>query len=252
MTTSLPARKDVDPQLTWDLDALFANQADFNRAIETVKELASDFSRIYQHQLKEIPVIIDALRDYANIQAILDRIEHFAFLPQAADTTDSEASARLNQVMDLEAVIGGELSFLDSDLQQLPDDTLKAVSKHAPEFASFLRHILTAKAHALDPAVEKALTQLSPTLNRFTQIRDQTILVTWTSANSLLTARPIRYPLSSMKKNTKTSRHRDSACRLCAIQQDAAPLSEHHGRNLLRPGLKRKDVSHHARLRFRD
>lgn len=217
MTTSLPARKDVDPQLTWDLDALFANQADFNRAIETVKELASDFSRIYQHQLKEIPVIIDALRDYANIQAILDRIEHFAFLPQAADTNDPEASARLNQVMDLEAVIGGELSFLDSDLQQLPDDTLKAVSKQAPEFASFLRHILTAKAHALDPAVEKALTQLSPTLNRFTQIRDQTIFGDMDFGE--FTAHGKTYPLSFVLYEEEYQKHPDTEIRRAAYAQ---------------------------------
>ncbi|WP_439645163.1 hypothetical protein [Fructilactobacillus florum] len=42
---ALPKRSEVDPQLTWDLTTIFANQADFQAELAAVKTLAQQLKK---------------------------------------------------------------------------------------------------------------------------------------------------------------------------------------------------------------
>ncbi|WP_390407685.1 M3 family oligoendopeptidase [Lacticaseibacillus jixiensis] len=225
MPNTLPPRSAVDPNSTWDLAAIYATEADFNQALRRLKELCADFTRIYAQRLTEVPVILDALDDYANILTIQDHLYHYASLPQSADTTDPTASARMKRVDHALAKADGQLSFVEAELVQLPDTTLDQVAAASGDHAAFIRHIKAAKQQSLAPDAERVLAELAPTLAAPEAIRSQTIFADMDFGS--FTANGQTYPLSFVLYEEEYQKHPDVNVRRAAYQQFSAVLAKY-------------------------
>src|SRR5699024_11579073 len=79
----------------------------------------------------------------------------------------------LRSVRGIMANLGAKLSFFDSQLIANEDAVLDEVATQAPQYEAFIRKAKKQKQAQLDPAVEKALAQLSPVLDAPSQIFEQ-------------------------------------------------------------------------------
>ncbi|WP_125703952.1 oligoendopeptidase F [Lacticaseibacillus daqingensis] len=225
MPTTPLTRAAVDPKETWDLTAIYATDTEFEADINRLKELTHDFARMYTGRLTEAPVIIDALEDYANLATIIDHLNHYAFLPASADTTDAAADARANRINTLTASINGQLTFLTAELQQQPAAVLDAVAAHDEDMAAYIRHIKLTQASALAPAAEKVLAELGPTLDAPSNIRGNSVFADMDFGH--FTVAGTDYPLSFVSYEEIYQKHPDTAVRRAAYHQFCATLAKY-------------------------
>ncbi|KRM55039.1 oligoendopeptidase F [Lacticaseibacillus sharpeae] len=223
--SKLPPRSAVDPAETWDLTALFPDEAAYSAGCTQLRALADAFTTKYQPVTRDANTIIAALNDYADIVTLSDRLAHYAFLPQAADGTDNTANSRLNAFDTLYATVFGELSFFEAGLATVPNSVLDVVAAQQPEHAGYLRHIRAQKQSALDPAAEKVLATLAPALSAPDSMRSQAIARDMDFGT--FTAHGQEYPLSFVSYEETYQKHPDTEIRRAAYKQFNATLAKY-------------------------
>ena len=218
-------RSEVQEELTWDLTALYETKEDFKAAIEELKGAVDQFITDYEGELTETATIVKALKMYEQIQEIMVYTYDYAFLPATTDLTNPEYVQLSRSTDNLFAELGAKLAFFDSELKGTTLEKLDEIVIEAPQFASFIRHIKEEKKIQLDPAVEKALAQLSPTLNAPNEIYEQARLADMDFGT--FTADDKEYPLSFVLYEEYYMYHDDTVIRRAAFDKFSHVLSQY-------------------------
>ncbi|WP_414839605.1 oligoendopeptidase F [Carnobacterium sp. TMP28] len=221
----LKNRADVLEELTWDLTALYETTEDFQKAIEEMKAATDKFCRDYEEQLNDAKTIGSALKEYEQIMQSASLINHYAFLPEAADITNPANTELSRFVNNLLAEINTQLSFFDSELIGNDSDILQQVAQIEPSFAAYIRHIKEKKSIQLDPSVEKALAQLGPVLNAPESIYEQARLADMDFGNFTVDGK--EYSLSFVSYEEYYMYHSDTAIRRAAFDKFSAVLANY-------------------------
>ncbi|MBM6614755.1 oligoendopeptidase F [Desemzia sp. RIT804] len=221
----LKNRSEVQEELTWDLTALYETKEDFEAAIEELKAAVDQFITEYEGKLTDTSIIVKALKKYEQIQEIMMYTYDYAFLPATTDLTNPEYVQLSRSTDNLFAEIGAKLAFFDSELKAATLEMLDEAVEEAPQFASFIRHIKEDKKIQLDPAVEKALAQLSPTLNAPNEIYEQARLADMDFGT--FTANGEEYPLSFVLYEDYYMYHDDTTIRRAAFDKFSHVLSQY-------------------------
>ncbi|MFD1392573.1 oligoendopeptidase F [Lacticaseibacillus jixianensis] len=225
MTQAQPARREVAQETTWDLTPLFKNETAFNEALRRLQELTADFTKMYRGQLTAVPVILDALGDYTTLQELADRIMHYGFLPQAADTGDPQANARNRKVQALLASTDAKLQFFQTELQAQPLAVLDGVAATSEDNAAFIRHVKLAKKQALPLPAEEVLAALAPALDAPSQMRSQAIFADMDFGSFTVAGKT--YPLSFVRYEEEYQKHPNTAVRRAAYHQFCNVLAKY-------------------------
>ncbi|MFJ7954220.1 oligoendopeptidase F [Lysinibacillus sp. NPDC096418] len=160
---ALPLRKDVPVEQTWNLVDLLAEDADFDPALTQVVADATNFERTYKDSITDAQKVIDVLAAYEALQESIVPIGAYASLNLESDRTNDEAQMRAAKFGAAVAKISSSLSFVRSELLNLPTSTLEEAASLSPLYKNFLDELLKQKPHQLHPEVEKALASLSAT-----------------------------------------------------------------------------------------
>ena len=143
----------------WDLTALYQDQEDFLRAIETAREDIQKFVRDYQGKLSTFE---DFERAFAELEQIYIQISHignYGFMPQTTDYGDESFAQIAQAAMEFETEANVALSFFDDALVGADEAVLERLGQE-PHLTSAIRQAKIKKAHYLGADVEKALTNL--------------------------------------------------------------------------------------------
>ena len=143
----------------WDLTALYQDQEDFLRAIETAREDIQKFVRDYQGKLSTFE---DFERAFAELEQIYIQISHignYGFMPQTTDYGDENFAQIAQAAMEFETEANVALSFFDDALVGADEAVLEKLGQE-PHLTSAIRQAKIKKAHYLGADVEKALTNL--------------------------------------------------------------------------------------------
>ncbi|MBX5318188.1 oligoendopeptidase F [Staphylococcus caprae] len=163
MTQGLPLRKDVPTQETWDLKDLFENDEVFYQTLNQVFQSSKAFKSTYQNQLKDIETVERALKDYEDILIQLDRLYNYPELRVSVDATN-EAAQKVNAKLNtMSGKIAGLLSFVDSEILDLPEDMLNQLQQQS-NYSHFIKQLKDRKPYQLSKEVEQVLATLTPTL----------------------------------------------------------------------------------------
>lgn len=221
----LKKRSEVQKELTWDLSALFESKEAFEQGVEQLREKVNRFEQEYANQLTNMETILSALNEFEDIMALSSRIGHYAFLPAETDLTNPE-NLELSRFSDnLMAQVSAQLSFFESELKTAELSLLDEVADEAPKFSSYLRHIKADKKIQLDPAVEKAIAQLSPVLNAPVSIYEQSRLADMDFGHFEVDGK--KYPLSYVLYEDYYMFHPDTAIRRAAFDKFSAVLEKY-------------------------
>ena len=163
MTQGLPLRKDVPKQETWDLKDLFINDEAFYETLNQVFKSSKEFNSKYKNQLTNIENVERALKDYEDILVQLDRIYNYPELRVSVDTSNEEAQKVNAKLNTMSGKIAGLLSFVDSEILALSEETLNELQEKT-NYPHFFKRLHDRKPYQLSTEVEQVLATLTPTL----------------------------------------------------------------------------------------
>lgn len=164
MTKTLPFRKEVPLEETWDISGLFTSDDEFYQTLTETIRSAKTFNAQYVNQLNDVQIIEQALDDYSEILIQLDRMANYAELRLSVDTANEHSQTLSAKLSTSYGKIASELSFVVSEITSLSESDLDELI-NISKYPHFLTKVKSKKAYELSPEVEKVLASLSPTFD---------------------------------------------------------------------------------------
>jgi oligoendopeptidase F len=162
---TLPARKDVPVQDTWDLTLLFADDAAWESAFADFTARIADYAP-FRGTLGSGPErLLELLRFETEFERLGERLGTYAFLKHTEDVADAAYQGMKSRFIGVASQAAEAGSFIRPELLAL-SDTVWAVSLAAPQLAEFkllLERLLRFKPHTLSAAEERLLAMQTET-----------------------------------------------------------------------------------------
>lgn len=194
MINNVLKRQDVPVSETWDLSHLVPNQEAYNSGIKKIVEDAKKFNEKYQGHIKEANQVVAVIKDYEALIEATIPYSAYVSLDLEVDQTNNDAQLRASKFGTISSQIASLVSFVDSEILELPTVLLKEAIKLAPNYTHYINHLIAKKAHQLHPEVEKTLAALSSTFEAPYGLYNTTKLVDMKFEN--FTVKDKSYPLS--------------------------------------------------------
>lgn len=153
-------RNEVDEKYTWDLSAMAKDENEFKAGLDQVERDLETFEKTYKGNIKDVDAISKMLAAYEDIYQRYNRFAGYAYLQIATDQGNHSFQEYEAYAANVGALMAEKLSFVESDLIQLDEETLKEAGK-IPANKSLIKNVLRSKTHYLGADVEQALSSLS-------------------------------------------------------------------------------------------
>jgi oligoendopeptidase F len=150
-------RSEVNVEETWNLKDLFESENAYNQAIKDLTEAVDQFTEKHKGKISDAASAIDALKDYEKIYQMVIPAGTYASLSLSTDQTNDEAQMRASKFDSIAAKVFSKVSFLNSELSELPAETIEEAMNESAEFKNYLEKLLLFKPYQLHPEVEKTL-----------------------------------------------------------------------------------------------
>lgn len=157
-------RKDVDDKLKWDLTDLVKDDEDFEKKLEEKVSLSKNISD-FKGKIKDLKTLEEVLKLYEKYLEVDRLVGGFASLYFSEDGTNTKAYDYLEEYDKADTVSSSNMSFLDDEIMELPDDVLNEALEKLDFALVYLRRLKKDKAHKPPFAVVDALTKLNPVFN---------------------------------------------------------------------------------------
>lgn len=165
MAKSLPLRSEVKTEETWNLQDLFNTEEDYNTAITALETAVDAFAEKFAGNISNATTVNEALQGYAAIYEQIVPIGTYTSLSSSTDQTDDTAQMRSSKYGSIAAKLNSKLSFVDSELAELPVETLEEAMQQSADYQNYLEKLIRQKDHQLHPEVEKTLAAFSSTFS---------------------------------------------------------------------------------------
>ena len=161
--SSVPERGEIDEPHKWDLDAMFADDEAWERAVEAVVE-SLDEIRAYEGKVAEDSETLRAfLETYEEVMRQVENVAGYARMRRDEDTRDDDAQAMFARAQSLSSEASSAASFLEPELQELDRKEVDAMVDAEPaltEYDHFFDDVLRIKPHTRSAEVENLLAEL--------------------------------------------------------------------------------------------
>ncbi len=161
----MPLRSDVKIEETWNLEDLFKTEDAYNAALVELEKEVDAYAEKFNGNIKDATSVNLALKGYADIFEMIVPIGTYTSLSSSTDQTNDDAQMRSSKYSSTAAKINSKLSFVDSELSELPVETLEEAMQLSDEFKHYLKKLVRKKDHQLHPEVEKTLAAYSSTFS---------------------------------------------------------------------------------------
>ncbi len=159
MAESLRKREEIDAKYKWNLTHIFEDdeawREAFARVSESVAEAAAWDGRVAENPGEAIRAV------YALTERILPLYE-YAFLRKETDNADATAQGLKDQALRLYVQASTAVSFLEPELQALPEERLKQLMADPAlkDYDAMLRRVLLARSHTLPKEQERLIAMM--------------------------------------------------------------------------------------------
>ena len=166
----LMKRKDVPVELTWDLTAIYDDEAKLTAGMEKVRTLTDEIEAAYKGKLTTVEAIQGCLNKYRAWEEQMILLGNYYSLAVSVDVGDAALQEQNGAFIRMEAQISSRLSFIDSEIIAQDEALLReAVAQGGPN-QPYLENLLMQKPYQLQPETERVLAALRPALNAPYQI----------------------------------------------------------------------------------
>jgi len=161
-------RAEVSPELTWNLDDLFAGEENWKSEFKALEARLLELDK-YQGRLAEGPeIVLEGLKAVETMLKQFSQVIGYASLKLAGDGTDPANQVAMGRAGGLGAQFQAAMAALRSELLALPEGQLEKYlheDERFRDYARLLERIIADKPHILHPETEKALASLSEVLD---------------------------------------------------------------------------------------
>lgn len=166
-TTKHVTRDEVPVEQTWDLTDLFISDQDWENELIAILHDVKHVTQ-YKGQLgSDADILYTALQRYESLQERIIRVETYATLKTSADGTNPTNQTHSAKVATMLAKVGAELSFIETEILSIPEETITAFFAEKDElnlYQAFINHLLEKKPYTLSTEVEATLATISEVL----------------------------------------------------------------------------------------
>jgi oligoendopeptidase F len=161
-----PLRSEVAQEDTWDLTPLFADDAGWEEAFESLRRDYKTIESFRGRIAESASVLRDALECEKAVDLQVETLNQFVALRTTEDSSNSGALAREARFQALMVQVGEAFSFLGPEIQELDDAKFEAfvTDPILSEWTVPLRKLRRLKAHTLSGAEERLLALGSATV----------------------------------------------------------------------------------------
>jgi oligoendopeptidase F len=154
----LPGRSEVADEDKWDLSQLFANEEDWQKALEDWKGRLPEYAR-FQGKLNDPETLSECLAFDIEVDRLSERVAVYAFLRCAEDVSDSRSQQMRGQVVALSSQTQQMASFLRPELLSYGEETLETLlnDSRLQPYRLMLERIVRYKPHTLSQNEERLL-----------------------------------------------------------------------------------------------
>ena len=129
----LKSRKDVPAELTWDLSSIYATEEEMYADVEKLKSLAARMAKDYKGNLNTPQAINACLDDMRELERLLTLTGNYCDLAVSVDYYDTYNQERNEKLSRLAAEISSSLSFIESEIIEQNEDTLREAIRTATD-----------------------------------------------------------------------------------------------------------------------
>lgn len=160
MAVELKDRKDIPEELTWDLSQIYASEEDMFRDAEEVKRLAKYIEETYKGKLDTPERIEACVTEYRRVEELMTLVLNYCDLAVSVDYYDNYNQQRMGKMSRMGDEINSSLSFVRSELMELPDEIIRSAIEISNGNKYYLQDVLRDKAHRLHPEAERVVSAL--------------------------------------------------------------------------------------------
>lgn len=160
----MKSREEVNQQYTWNTKDIYPTKEAYQNELIKIQESVSTFTVNFKRRLTNSEISVTALREYEEILTMESWLDHYAFLLESEDIANTENQKVVHETNRILSHVHSKLTFLDSELMNLSEDKLDAISVIEPKFQSYIRHLKKQKELKLPEEVTNAIELLKPIL----------------------------------------------------------------------------------------
>ena len=156
-------RSEVPEDRKWNLTDLFPTEAAWEAELTAIQGAIGTVTQYQGRILAGGATLLACLNAEEALLERVTRLSTYANLRSSEDGTNPVNQANSGRVAGLMATIGAALSFVDSEILDLPDETVQQYQQAEPglaSFAKYLSEVLETKPHRLSPETETVLAAL--------------------------------------------------------------------------------------------
>ncbi|MCM3172627.1 oligoendopeptidase F [Paenibacillus sp. MER 99-2] len=161
-------RAEVAEETTWNLQDLFATDAEWEAELRSLPEAAAHveaFKGRLGEGAEQLLACLDALEA---LQERIVKTASYARLKQSEDSTNPVNIENSAKAGDILSHLSSSLSFVHSEITDLPEGTVERYIEELPglqNYARSLKRLIKDKQHRLSPETEKVLASLGEVLD---------------------------------------------------------------------------------------
>ncbi len=158
MPDTLQERSQIDPQYTWDLTRLFANDAAWEQALPELDALVAQ-AAAFAGRLTDAPAVLQYFETSTALARKLSDLYCYASMRRSEDTRAEAAQSMYARISAKYAAAAAALSFAEPEILSLPEETLRALAgdERLAAYRFALQDLVRRKPHTLSAPEEKLL-----------------------------------------------------------------------------------------------
>jgi len=164
---TLPTRAEVDARFTWDAASVFADEAAWDSALETVLTRLPDLAEFKGHLGDSPDTLADWFDATERLQRLFGKLTVYSTMSYSVDVTNQVAVARTDRTRTGAAQLGAAMSFALPEMIAIGFPRLRewvATSTRLAHLGHYFDRLEKLQSHVRSPEVEEILTQVSDPL----------------------------------------------------------------------------------------
>ena len=152
-------RSEIPDKYKWNLEDIFKTEADWRKAVETVKVSIEDFEK-FEGTLTTGAAIFNCLEKMYDTLELNNLVYLYGNLKQREDTTVSEFQAMEDIASSTDTEFEAAISFVEPEILEHDEKTIRQFITTTPglkKYEHYLNDLLRKKAHVLSAEMEELL-----------------------------------------------------------------------------------------------
>ena len=191
----IPLRSEIPAEMTWNLDAIFNSEEDWEKAFELLKSEMDEPSSFRGRLFESPAALLEFLKMEDRISERLGKVYSYALMKSHEDTGKTSEQARADRAGGVLASWGAALSFYRPEVLAAGKEKVAATLSSLPELEIYRHHfedLLRTEDHVLSQGEEEILARASEPAQ------------TPENAFSLLTNADMKFPFITDEKGRET------------------------------------------------